>query len=142
MATYSGQVLSSSSRRLGSNPNGLMVSATGTATRISPAAANHLSCWRSTPRERWNRSARDRAAAGRVARNSWKPTWPKASTSQPSAPPVTPTGLSGTGTAAATRADGSLQPQRDRQDQDQPGQQPPAAGRQAAVGEHQQDQRE
>jgi hypothetical protein len=49
MATYSGQVLSSSIRRLESNPKGLMVSATGTATRISPAAANHLSCWRSTP---------------------------------------------------------------------------------------------
>jgi hypothetical protein len=93
MATYSGQVLSSSIRRLESNPKGLMVSATGTATRISPAAANHLSCWRSTPRARRNRSASARAAAGRVARNSWKPTWPKASTSQPSAPPVTPTGL-------------------------------------------------
>jgi hypothetical protein len=36
----------------------------------------------------------------------------------------------------------TLQRQRDRQEQDEPGQRPPAAGGQVAVGEQQQDQRE
>jgi hypothetical protein len=141
MATYRGQLLSSSIRRLESNPKGPMVSAIGTATRISSAAANHLSCWRSTPRARRNRSARARAAAGRVARNSGKPTWPKAWTSQPSGPPVMPIGFARNGWSDSGLR-GAFQRQRDRQEQDQPGQRPPAGGGKAAVGEQQQHQRE
>ena len=106
------------------------------ATTASAAAVEiHLSCCRSTPRERRKRHAS--AAADAIADTS-SPTWPSSTIADVS-PSATPSGFStrGKSSSGPGRERVAERQQRERGGHERPGRPPPARG-QAAVGEQQQ----